>query len=121
MPQYLERSSRFEKAVDARLREMHLTQVREEDSASDHSSLASKREQKKRGDREKSRDKSVQAGHVKTREELPRKRFRRKAKDEAFFEELAETEAAFFHTVERVTKTLSSRGEKRSALFSPRA
>ncbi|XP_067208125.1 uncharacterized protein DDB_G0286299-like [Linepithema humile] len=43
------------------------------------------------------------------KEERPKKKSRRKAKDEAFFEELAETEAVFFHAVEKITKTLSSR------------
>jgi len=69
--------------------------------------LVSKTTRKKRNDKEK-RDKL----QVKMREEHSKKRSRRKAKDEVFFEKLAETETMFFHAVERVTKTLSSREEK---------
>jgi len=105
--QYLERCNRFEKIV-GRLKETHLMQV-SEGSASDQ--FVSKSIRKKRNGKEKSRDKS----QVKIREEQLKKRSRRKAKDEVFFEELAETEAMFFHAVKRVTKTLSSR--KKRALF----
>lgn len=108
--QFLERCSRFGKAADARLKEMYLMQASVlEDSAADRS--VSKNKHKKGNNKEKHKNK-VQ---VKEKGEQPKKkpRSRRSEKDDTFFEELAESEAAFFLTVKRVKKNLSSREEEK--------
>lgn len=76
-----------------------------EDSAVDHS----KNRQKKGNNKEKHKM------QIKEKGEQPKKksRTRRLEKDDTFFEELAESEVAFFQTVKRVKKNLSSREEEK--------
>jgi len=82
-----------------------------EDFAMDSSTFVSKH-RKKKEDNEKNKNKAVQ---VKEKGEHPKKksRTRRLEKNDTFFEELAESEAAFFQTVKRVKENLSSREEEK--------
>jgi len=80
-----------------------------EDFAMDSSMFVSKH-RKKKEDNEKNKNKAVQ---VKEKGEHPKKKSRRLEKNDTFFEELAESEAAFFQTVKRVKKNLSSREEEK--------
>lgn len=105
--QYLERCSRFEKIVDARLKEMRLMQANiHENSAMDRSAFISK---KKGNNQEKNKNNVL----IKGKGEHPKKksRMKRLEKDDTFFKELADSEAAFFQTVKKVKKNLSSREE----------
>ncbi|KYN06592.1 Dynein intermediate chain 3, ciliary [Cyphomyrmex costatus] len=93
---YLESCSRFGKTVDTRLKEMRLMQASiHEDSASDRSAFILK----KKGNQEKNKNKAP----VKEKGEQPKKksRMKRLEKDDTFFEELADSEAAFFQTVKK--------------------
>ena len=70
-----------------------------EDSAMDRSVFIS---MKKGNNREKSKNKML----VKEKGDLPKKksRMKRLEKDDTFFEELVDSEAAFFQTVKKVKK-----------------
>ncbi|KYQ59597.1 Dynein intermediate chain 3, ciliary [Trachymyrmex zeteki] len=95
--QYLERCSRFEKIVDARLKEMRLMQANiHENSAMDRSAFISK---KKGNNQEKNKNNVL----IKGKGEHPKKksRMKRLEKDDTFFKELADSEAAFFQTVKK--------------------
>ncbi|XP_018351599.1 PREDICTED: dynein intermediate chain 3, ciliary-like [Trachymyrmex septentrionalis] len=94
---YFERCSRFKKIVDAQLKEIRLMQPSiHEDSAMDRSVFIS---MKKGNNREKSKNKML----VKEKGDLPKKksRMKRLEKDDTFFEELVDSEAAFFQTVKK--------------------
>ncbi|XP_018313159.1 dynein intermediate chain 3, ciliary [Mycetomoellerius zeteki] len=94
---YLERCSRFEKIVDARLKEMRLMQANiHENSAMDRSAFISK---KKGNNQEKNKNNVL----IKGKGEHPKKksRMKRLEKDDTFFKELADSEAAFFQTVKK--------------------
>ncbi|KYN19471.1 Dynein intermediate chain 3, ciliary [Trachymyrmex cornetzi] len=91
---YLERCSRFEKTVDARLKEMQVSI--HEDSATDRSAFISK---KKGNNQEKSKNKTLvkeKGNHRKKKS-----RMKRLEKDDTFFEELGGSETAFFQTVKK--------------------
>ncbi|KAL6259716.1 hypothetical protein P5V15_009629 [Pogonomyrmex californicus] len=96
---YLERCSHFEKTVDARLKEIRLMQA-SEDFATDHSALVSKKHKNTENNKEKNKDRT----QVKEKGEHSKKKFRTRRlekDDKSFFEELAESEAAFFQTVKK--------------------
>jgi len=81
-----------------------------EDFAMDSSTFISKH-RKKKEDNEKNKNKAVQ---VKEKGDPKKKsRTRKLEKNDTFFEELAESEAAFFQTVKRVKKNLSSQEEEK--------
>lgn len=104
--QYFERCSRFKKTVDARLKEFHLTRANiHEDSAMDRPAFISK----KKGYKEKiEKNKAL----IKEKDNHLRKKPQIKRFD-AFFEELADSEAAFFQIVNKVKKNLNSREEEK--------
>lgn len=102
MLQYLERCNRFEKTADARLKEIRLMQASvREDSAADLSAFVSKNKLKKRNNKERNKKAQVkqEGEHLKKKS-----RTKRLEKNDTFFEELAELEAAFFQTVKKVKR-----------------
>ncbi|XP_077262113.1 dynein intermediate chain 3, ciliary-like isoform X1 [Temnothorax americanus] len=109
---YLESCGRFEKTVDTRLKEIRLMQAGvHEDSTADHLTFVSKNRHKKGNNKEKNKNRA----QVKEKVEHSTKksRMRKLEKDDTFFEELTESEAAFFQTVKRVKNNLSSREEEK--------
>ncbi|EZA62230.1 Dynein intermediate chain 3, ciliary [Ooceraea biroi] len=94
---YLERCSRFEKTVDACLKEIRLQKMQasvRENSAADHSPSRSKDRQKNRNNKERAQIKGEQHRKAKFR-------LKKEVNGNAFFEDLADTEAEFFQAVER--------------------
>lgn len=99
LPQYLERCSRFEKTVDARLKEVRLADIREGpvDRLLSEPKEISMRQQK-REDKEKTKER------IQVKDERKKTKFRRKKtmKEDTFFDDLADAEVEFFQTVETV-------------------
>ncbi|XP_071582849.1 uncharacterized protein [Temnothorax nylanderi] len=104
---YLESCGRFEKTVDTRLKEItRLMQAGvHEDSTADHLTFVSKNRRKKGNNKGKNKNRA----QVKEKVEHSRKksRMRKLEKDGTFFEELTESEAAFFQTVKKELESYS--------------
>ncbi|XP_011880521.1 PREDICTED: uncharacterized protein LOC105569014 [Vollenhovia emeryi] len=97
---YFERCIRFEKTTDTRLKEIRLMPANiHEDSAADHDAFVPKSRHQKRNNKGGNKSKT----QVREKGEHPRKKYRTKKmeKDHTFFEELTESEEAFFQAVNR--------------------
>lgn len=88
--------------------------IAREDSVADHPAFVPKSEEKGRKKAEKDKHKTQKS--VKEKSVHPKKKSQPKKLGNEFFEELTESETAFFQTVKKVKKNLSSREEGRRAL-----